>query len=136
MLRKSLTLVLLFIIPFSGLAVSQERIDDRILTQIKAEGFERSQAMEMTGYLTDVFGGRLTNSQNLKKAKAWMRDKMVALGLQNVQIEPWGTWGQGWDLERFSVEMTAPTYERINAHPLAWTPSSLTGKSLTFTGWS
>ncbi len=124
MLRMSLALVLLLIIPFSGLAVAQERIDDRILTQIKAEGFERSQAMEMTGYLTDVFGGRLTNSQNLKNAKAWMRDKMTALGLQNVQIEPWGTWGQGWDLERFSVEMTAPTYERLNAYPLAWTPST------------
>ena len=40
---------------------------------------------------------------------AWMRDKMASLGLQNAQIEPWGTWGQGWDLERFSVEMTAPT---------------------------
>ena len=124
MLRKQLTLLLLFVIPFSGLAVAQERIDNRILTQIKAEGFERSQAMEMTGYLSDVFGGRLTNSQNLKNAKSWMRDKMMALGLQNVQIEPWGTWGQGWDLERFSVEMTAPTYERINAHPLAWTPST------------
>jgi carboxypeptidase Q len=124
MLRKSVTIFLLFVIPFSGLAFAHERIDDRILTQIKAEGFERSQAMEMTGYLTDVFGGRLTNSQNLKNAKAWMRDKMASLGLQNAQIEPWGTWGQGWDLERFSVEMTAPTYERINAHPLAWTPST------------
>lgn len=124
MIRKSFTLVLLFVIHFSGLALSQERIDDRVLTQIKAEGFERSQAMEMTGYLTDVFGGRLTNSQNLKNAKAWMRDKMIALGLQNVKIEPWGTWGEGWDLERYSVEMTAPTYERLNAHPLAWTPST------------
>ena len=122
--RKTLTLLLLFVIPVSGFAFAHERIDDRLLAQIKAEGFERSQAMEMAGYLTDVFGGRLTNSQNLKNAKTWMRDKMVALGLQNVQIEPWGSWGQGWDLERFSVEMTAPTYERINAHPLAWTPST------------
>ena len=124
MQRKSLTFVLLFVISFPGVAFSQQRIDDRVLTQIKAEGFERSQVMAMAGYLTDVFGGRLTNSQNLKNAKAWTRDKMIELGLQNVQIEPWGTWGQGWDLERFSVEMTAPTYDRINAYPLAWTPST------------
>jgi carboxypeptidase Q len=123
-MRRAATLILLFVIPFSSFAFGFERIDDRVLARIKAEGFQKSKAMETVGYLTDVFGHRLTNSQNLKNAKNWMRDKMTAFGLQNVQIEPWGTWGQGWDLERFSVEMTAPTYERLNAHPLAWTPST------------
>jgi hypothetical protein len=124
MYKKSVSFLLLFVVTFSGLAVARDRIDDRVLAQIKAEGFERSKAMETVGYLTDVFGGRLTNSENLKKAKAWMAAKMTEFGLENVQIEPWGKWGQGWNLERFSVEMTAPTYERLNAHPLAWTPST------------
>lgn len=123
MYKSSLALLLLFVVPFTSLAFAQDRVDEKVLAQIKTEGFQNSKAMETVSYLTDVFGHRLTNSQNLKKAKSWMRDKLVEFGLQNVQLEPWGNWGQGWDLERFSVEMTAPTYERINAHPLAWTPS-------------
>nr|HQU94480.1 hypothetical protein [Pyrinomonadaceae bacterium] len=124
MYKRSISFFLLFVVTFSGFAIGRDRIDDRVLAQIKAEGFQNSKAMETVGYLTDVFGNRLTNSENLKKAKAWMAAKMTEFGLENVQIEPWGTWGQGWNLERFSVEMTAPTYERLNAHPLAWTPST------------
>lgn len=124
MIRRSVAFLLLCIIPFSGLAAAQERLDESVLAEIKTEGFQHSQVMETLGYLTDVFGPRLTNSQNLKNAKSWMRDKMTALGFQNVQIEPWGTWGQGWDLERFSVEMTAPTYDRLIAYPLAWSPGT------------
>ncbi|MEO5859615.1 MAG: M20/M25/M40 family metallo-hydrolase [Pyrinomonadaceae bacterium] len=124
MYKRSVSFLLLFVVTFSSIAIGRDRIDDRVLSQIKAEGFERSKAMETVGYLTDVFGHRLTNSENLKKAKAWMAAKMTEFGLENVQIEPWGSWGQGWNLERFSVEMTAPTYERLNAHPLAWTPST------------
>lgn len=124
MLKRSLTVLLLLVISSPSLVLAQDRVDEKVLAQIKTEGFQNSKAMETVSYLTDVFGHRLTNSQNLKKAKGWMRDKLVEFGLQNVQVEPWGTWGQGWDLERFSVEMTAPTYERLNAYPLAWTPST------------
>ncbi|MGH9949197.1 MAG: M20/M25/M40 family metallo-hydrolase [Pyrinomonadaceae bacterium] len=124
MMRKFAAILLLCVIPFSGITAAQERIDEKVLAQIKTEGFQNSQVMDTLGYLTDVFGPRLTNSQNLKNAKAWMRDKMSAFGFQNVQIEPWGSWGQSWNLERFSVEMTAPTYDRLNAYPLAWTSST------------
>lgn len=124
MYRRSISFVLLFVVTFSGLAVGRGRIDDRVLAQIKAEGFQNSKAMETVGYLTDVFGPRLTNSQNLKNAKSWMRDKMISFGFDNVQIEPWGSWGKEWDLERFSAQMTAPTYDRLIAYPLAWTPST------------
>jgi hypothetical protein len=122
-MKKSIAVLLIWILSTVPV-LAQDQIDKRILAQIKTEGFQNSQSMETLGYLTDVFGPRLTNSQNLRNAKAWMRDKMVALGFQNVQIEPWGTWGQGWNLERFSVEMTAPTYDRLVAYPLAWTPST------------
>lgn len=133
MYRRSISFLLIFVVTFTGLAVGRDRIDDRVLAQIKAEGFQNSKAMETVGYLTDVFGHRLTNSENLKKAKSWMSTKMGEFGLENVRLEPWGTWGQGWNLERYSVEMIAPTYERLNAHPLAWTPSTngiVTGEPL------
>lgn len=123
-MKKISTGLLLLIIVFVQFAFTQDKIDEKILAQIKTEGFQNSQIMDTLGYLTDVFGPRLTNSQNLKNAKNWTRDKMTDWGLQNVAIEPWGTWGQGWELERFSVEMTAPTYDRLIAFPLAWTPST------------
>ncbi len=124
MKRRFAIFFLLWIIPLNGIVFAQDRIDERVLAQIKTEGFQNSQIMETVGHLTDVYGPRLTNSRNLKNAKIWMRDKLTAFGLQNVQIEPWGTWGQGWDLERFSVEMLAPTYDRLVAYPLAWSPST------------
>lgn len=124
MFRRSLSILLLVVLPLTSFAGAQTRIDEKVLADIKAEGFQNSKAMETVSYLTDVFGHRLTNSQNLKRAKDWMRQQMITFGLENVQLEEWGSWGSGWDLERFSAEMTAPTYERLHAHPLAWTPST------------
>ncbi len=122
-LKKFTVVLLLLVIPFSGPASAQDRIDDATLAKIKHEGMLNSQVMENVSYLSDVFGNRLTNSQNLKNAKAWTVERLKAMGLENVQLEPWGTWGIGWNLTRFSVEMTAPTYERLIAHPLAWSPA-------------
>ncbi len=124
MKKRFVALFLLWSMTFSGLAFAQDTIDPRVLAQIKTEGFQNSQVMETLGYLTDVFGSRLTNSKGLRDAKKWMKGKMTEFGFQNTQIEPWGTWAQGWELDRFSVEMTAPTYDRLIAYPLAWSPST------------
>lgn len=122
--KRFVVAVLLCLLPFSGIAAAQIRTNEKVLADIKVEGFQHSQIMETLGYLTDVFGPRLTNSQDLKNAKSWMRGKMTSFGFENVQIEPWGTWGEGWNLEKFSVEMTAPTYDRLIAYPLAWSPGT------------
>jgi hypothetical protein len=121
-MKKISTSFLLLIFVFVQFNFTQERIDEQVIARIKAEAFQRSQIMETVGYITDVFGPRLTNSPNLKNAQNWTRDKMVSWGLQNVQLEPWGTYGQGWSVENFSAEMTEPQYDRLNAYPLAWSP--------------
>lgn len=123
MKNKSI-LFLLLISFFVQLNFAQERNDEQIVAKIKAEEFQNSQIMETLGYLTDVFGPRLTNSQNLRNAQNWARDKMTSWGLQNAQVEPWGAWGKGWEVERFSAEMLTPTYDRLIAYPLAWSPST------------
>lgn len=123
-IKKLSAAFLLLTFVFSNHAFAQRETDEKVLARIKTEAFQNSQIMDALGYLTDVFGGRLTNSQSLKNAKNWTRDKMIAWGIENATIEPWGTWGQGWELEKFSVEMTAPTYDRLIAYPLAWTPST------------
>lgn len=115
-----LVLTILFI---HTTAFAQERVDEQVIARIKAEGFQNSQIMDTLGYTTDVFGPRLTGSPNLKNAQNWTRDKMISWGLQNVQIEPWGEFGKGWAVERFSAEMLEPTYDRLIAFPMAWSPS-------------
>lgn len=115
---------LLLIFVFVHVSLAQDKIDEQVLAKIKAEGLQNSQIMDTLGYITDVFGPRLTNSTNLKNAQNWTKDKMTSWGLQNVQLEPWGTFGQGWSVENFSVEVTEPQYDRLNAYPLSWTPST------------
>src|SRR5918996_1128823 len=41
---------------------AQERVDYDAIFKIKEEGFQRSKVMEITSWLTDVYGPRLTNS--------------------------------------------------------------------------
>ncbi|HEX9928838.1 MAG TPA: M20/M25/M40 family metallo-hydrolase [Pyrinomonadaceae bacterium] len=115
---------LLLIFVFVHVSFGQEAVNQDVIARIKTEGFQNSQIMETLGYLTDVFGPRLTNSPNERAAQKWARDKMTQFGLQNVQLESWGNWGKGWSVERFSVEMTTPTYDRLIAYPLAWSPST------------
>ncbi|NNE98667.1 MAG: M20/M25/M40 family metallo-hydrolase, partial [Pyrinomonadaceae bacterium] len=45
-------------------------------------------------------------------------------GISNPRLEPWGTFGNGWSIENYSVEMISPSYDRIAAMPLAWSPST------------
>jgi hypothetical protein len=123
-MRKISSGFLLLVFIFVHTAFAQERIDEQTIARIKAEGFQNSQIMNTLSYVTDVFGGRLTNSPNLKNAQNWTRDWMIARGLQNVQLESWGNWGKGWSVDKFSIEMLEPTYDRLNAYPLAWTPST------------
>ncbi|HEX8370926.1 MAG TPA: M20/M25/M40 family metallo-hydrolase [Pyrinomonadaceae bacterium] len=124
MKKLSTGFLLLVFIFVQTAAFAQERVDEQVLARIKAEGFQNSQIMETLAYVTDVFGGRLTNSPNLKNAQNWTRDRMISWGFENVQLEAYGNWGKGWSVDKFSVEMFEPTYDRLNAYPLAWTPST------------
>jgi len=123
-MKQRIVGLLFFTLLLGHIALPQERLDEPVIAQIKTEGLQRSQAMQTLAYLTDVFGPRLTGSPQLKRAQDWARDKMISWGLSNSKLEPWGTFGAGWNIERFSVEMTAPTYDRLNVYPLAWSPGT------------
>jgi hypothetical protein len=117
-------LLLLILIPVTSEVQAQEPVDLYVITQIKSEGFENSQVMESLSYLTDVYGPRLTNSPNFKAASQWAVEKLTEWGLVNAHLEPWGTFGRGWAVERFSLEMVAPQYLNMIAYPKAWTPGT------------
>lgn len=95
-----------------------------VIDKIRDEGMNRSQIMNTLSYLTDVIGGRLTNSPNMKRANEWTRDTMAKWGMQNAKLEAWGPFGRGWSLKSFSAQVVEPQTLPVIAFPKAWSPST------------
>jgi hypothetical protein len=106
------------------LGQSQERVDLEAIFKIKDEGLQRSKVMEITSYLTDVYGPRLTGSPNIRKAGEWAIKEMQGWGVVNTKLEPWGPFGRGWSNDRFVAHMTAPATATLIGYPKAWTPGA------------
>ncbi len=102
-------------------ARSERRVTDPI-ARIREEGLNHSQVMETLSYLTDVIGPRLTGSPGMKHANDWTRAKLESWGMENAKVEPWGVFGRGWSLQRFSAHVTSPQYIQLKAYPSAWSP--------------
>src|SRR5262249_40559262 len=51
-------------------------------------------------------------------------DRLRAAGLTDAHLEPWGPFGRGWTLERFSAAMTQPDFSPLIAYPKAWSPGT------------
>jgi hypothetical protein len=94
------------------------------VTRIMDEGMNRSKVMETLSYLSDVIGPRLTGSPQMKRANEWTRDQLASWGLQNAHVEPWGDFGRGWALKRFSAEVVEPQAFPLIAYPKAWSPGT------------
>ena len=94
------------------------------IERIKNEALNHSQVMETLSYLSDVIGPRLTASPNMKRACEWTRDQLSEWGLQNAHLEPWGPFGRGWVLKRFSAEVVEPQAFPVIAYPKAWSPGT------------
>jgi hypothetical protein len=111
----------------SGLAQFSEPVDLEAITRIKAEGFERTQVMDIAWWLTEVHGPRLTNSPQMRAAAQWTVGKAKEWGLSNVALEPWGPnsdFGRGWSNERTVLHVVKPTPWPVLAQPRAWTPGT------------
>ena len=105
-------------------AQTAEKLDPAALAKIKDEGLNRSQVMETAFYLTDVCGPRLAGSEGLARANAWTKKRLTDYGLANANVEAWGDFGRGWDIDKSYVAMTAPYYHAMIGVPKAWTPST------------
>ena len=97
--------------------------DETVLSRIREEGMSHSQVAKTLSYLTDVIGERLTGSPSLKRANEFTRDTLTGWGLSNAHLESWGPFGRGWQLDRFSAQVTAPLDIPLIAFPKAWSPS-------------
>ncbi|TGE25543.1 M20/M25/M40 family metallo-hydrolase [Hymenobacter aquaticus] len=112
------------LLPAAAVAQQAEKADPLMLTKIRDEGMDRSRVMETAFYLTDVCGPRLAGSAGLQRANEWTKTQLAGWGLTNAAVEPWGTFGRGWDIEKSYVAMTAPYYHALLGAPKAWTPST------------
>jgi carboxypeptidase Q len=92
--------------------------------RIRDEGMNRSQAMNIMRYLSDVIGARLTNSPAQRRSNQWTKEQFQKWGLQNAVVESWGEFGRGWELKRFNASLIAPEYQPFRAYPKAWSPST------------
>jgi carboxypeptidase Q len=105
-------------------AESGDNVDLAALTQIKRQAFEHSQVMEYLFYLSDVHGPRVTNSTNHQAAADWAMAQMKLIGLQNIHLERWGPFGDGWQVKKFYGALETPSYQPLIGFPLAWTPGT------------
>jgi carboxypeptidase Q len=104
--------------------VAQEAVDLAVVQQIREEGLERSQMDPLAQYLTDVVGPRLTASPGIYRAREWIAERFTEWGLENINIEPWGEFGQGWSREQLSARILTPYVQPLQAQPAAWTGST------------
>lgn len=107
----------------SAAAAPAGEIDPATLAAIRDEGLQRSQVMELAGWLGDVYGPRLTGSPEIEAAGEWARRTLQAWGVANVREERF-PFGAGWSLERFHAQMVEPGVMPIIGYPHAWTSST------------
>lgn len=100
---------------------AQESFDHAMIAKIRDEGLNHSQAYAMLDTIATVFGPRLTASPAFMRAAEFARDHLKQWGLADVHMESW-PFGRGWQLDKFSLEMTAPRYTPMIGYPDAWSP--------------
>lgn len=118
---KRFSILFMLLLAFSFSASAQEKVDLQMIQRIKQEGLQNSKLPEYLSYLTDVYSPRLAGSPQYREAGKWVVEKLKSMGLENSQMEPWGTLGRGWELEKFYMAMTSPQYSPLIAYPKAWT---------------
>jgi carboxypeptidase Q len=122
----------LFVLPLAAQWASTEKVDLDAIYRIKEEGLQRSRVMEITSYLTDVYGPRLTGSPNIKQAADWAQKTMKEWGLANIHVEAF-PFGRGWQNQRFVAMAVTPRAYPLIGFPRAWsagTAGPVTGEAV------
>jgi peptidase M28-like protein len=104
-------------------AQAKDTTDYAALARIRDEGLNRSQVMDHIGWLTDVYGPRLTGSPAIQQAADWAMKRMTEWGLVNVHQERW-PFGKGWSLVHFDAHLIEPQVQPIIGYPGSWTPGT------------
>ena len=106
-----------------GYALTSQTLPQAI-AKINTEGFQKSQVMNLISDLSDVYGPRLTGTNQYYTAAEWAKKTMENWEMDKVYFENYCDDCMGWEVKSFNVEMTEPAYMNIQAYPYAWTESS------------
>ncbi len=108
-----------------GVASAQVAESPDLATRIKAEGLGNSQVEELSQFMTDYVGSRLTASMQKRRADALMIEKLKELGLSDPRSEFATEFTRGgWDVVKTYAAMTAPYYCAFSVNPRAWSGST------------
>jgi hypothetical protein len=114
-------LAAIFAAPMTAQGVEEE---EAAITFLREQGLEHSKVMEHLSWICDVYGPRLTGSDNLRQAQDWAIKTFNEWGLSNAHLEEWGPFGRGWEMESFSMEVVGDNAWPVHAWPKAWSPST------------
>ena len=110
---------------WGGKARAQVSESPEWATRIKAEGLNHSQIEELSQYLTDLVGSRLTASLQKRRADSLVIVKLKELGLSNPRSAFAAEFTRGgWDVVKTYAAMTAPYYCAFSVNPRAWSGST------------
>lgn len=109
----------------SALQAQVYKPDLAIVEKIKNEGLNNSNVEELSFWMTDFTGPRLTASAGNDRGNEIAMKKMQEYGFKNVRIDEVREFTRGgWDNMKNYVAMTKPYYTAFTANPLAWTGST------------
>jgi hypothetical protein len=94
---------------------AQEKVDHKMIERIRAEGFKRSQVMDIAWHMTDVLGPRFSNSPGYTQAARWAKQKFEEFGVR-AELDAYGEVGPGWEVKYTSVHMHEPKYMPLIAY--------------------
>src|SRR5262245_39726980 len=115
---------LLFAVMCLGVAAqAQSPVDLGTVSRIKQEALTLSRVMEHVGWMSDVYGPRVTGTPNFQRASEWAMKQLTEWGLANVHQERFA-FGHGWRVERFSAHIIAPEPQPIIGYPRTFSPST------------
>jgi carboxypeptidase Q len=112
---------------------AQVEVDLNVIQKIKKKAIENSKVMETSIYICDIYGPRLSGSPGYLKAAQWTVEQLKNWGIEKSYLEPWGTFGRGWQVENAKAEMIKPVYMPMIVYPKSWTGSTngvITGKPM------
>src|SRR5579862_5624426 len=95
--------------------------DSDFLARLRTEAMEHSQVDPVFEMLTVNIGPRLTASPAHKQAAEYARGRLASYGLSDAHLEPF-KFGQGWSLEKLTIEMIEPRYLPLIGYADAWSP--------------
>ena len=113
----SLLISVLLLASATGMAQApMAGVDAATISRIRGEAMTRSQAMETHWWLSEVYGPRATGTPAYQQGADWVMKKFAEWGLQNIHVERF-PFGQGWTIERFSINQITPQTASLVGQP-------------------